>query len=118
MAPGLAGDGFSGGNAQKLVMGRWLMDGSGVTVLLLDEPTQGVDVGARVELHRMIREFARESARAVVFVSSDVEELNVLADRIVVLAESRVAGVVPGDTSERDLLTLAQPAELRGSAVA
>ncbi|EXG82569.1 sugar ABC transporter ATP-binding protein [Cryptosporangium arvum] len=118
MAPGLAGDGFSGGNAQKLVMGRWLMDGSGVTVLLLDEPTQGVDVGARVELHRMIREFARESERAVVFVSSDVEELNVLADRIVVLAESRVAGVVPGDTSERDLLTLAQPAELRGSAVA
>ena len=126
MSPGLAGDGFSGGNAQKLVMGRWLMDGSGVTLLLLDEPTQGVDVGARLELHRMIREFAREGERAVVFVSSDVEELNALADRIVVLAESRVTGVVPGDTSERDLLVLAQPTaepqpgetELEGSAVA
>ncbi|MBM9467962.1 sugar ABC transporter ATP-binding protein [Nakamurella leprariae] len=114
MSAGLAGDRFSGGNAQKLVMGRWLMDGSGVTLLLLDEPTQGVDVGARAELHRMIREFARESERAVIFVSSDVEELNALADRVVVLAESRIVGIVPGDTAERELMVLAQPAPSSG----
>ncbi|QJY47747.1 sugar ABC transporter ATP-binding protein [Pseudonocardia broussonetiae] len=106
--PGLPGDRFSGGNAQKLVMGRWLVEDGGVTLLLLDEPTQGVDVGARAELHRMVREFARTGDRAVVFVSSDVEELNALADRIVVLADSRVTGVVPGHASERDLLVLAQ----------
>ncbi len=85
---------FSGGNQQKIVLGKWLR----VTprVLLLDEPTQGVDVGAKAQVHRIIIEAAEEGA-AVVVSSTDVEELASLCDRVVILSSGKVAALLEGD---------------------
>ena len=88
---------LSGGNQQKVVLGRWLM--RGCRVLLLDEPTRGVDVGARSEIYALIRSLA-DSGVAVVVVSSEVEEVLGLADRVLVLADGRV--VHSGPASQID----------------
>ena len=78
---------LSGGNQQKAVLARWLL--RGCRVLLLDEPTRGVDVGARAELYAVIRRLADEGL-AVLLVSSEVPEVLGLADRVLVLREGRV----------------------------
>ena len=79
---------LSGGNQQKAVIGRWLYAGS--TVLLLDEPTRGVDVEAKAQIYRLMRAVADEGA-AVIFVSSEIEELPLACDRVLVLREGRIA---------------------------
>ncbi|MEO9326182.1 sugar ABC transporter ATP-binding protein, partial [Nocardioides sp. C4-1] len=78
---------MSGGNQQKVVLARWLL--RGCRVLLLDEPTRGVDVGARAEIYKLVRSLA-DSGVAVVVVSSEVEEVLGLADRVLVVREGRV----------------------------
>jgi ribose transport system ATP-binding protein len=83
---------FSGGNQQKAVVARWLVHGC--RVLLLDEPTRGVDVGARAELYRLIHELAA-SGVAVVLVSSEVAEVLGLSDRVLVLREGCIAADRP-----------------------
>lgn len=97
---------FSGGNAQKLVIARWLLD-QRLRLLLVDEPTQGVDVAARGDLYRLLREYAQGTGKAIVFATSDPEEAVQLGDRIVVLEHGRVAGVVPGSVGETKLLAMA-----------
>ena len=76
------------------MIARWLRPGT--RVLFLDEPSRGVDVGAREEIHDAIRELAR-SGVGIVVISSDVEELAILADRVVVLREGHVTGELAGD---------------------
>ena len=83
---------LSGGNQQKAVLARWLL--RGCRVLLLDEPTRGVDVGARAELYAVIRRLA-DAGLAVLLVSSEVPEVLGLADRVLVLREGRVAHTAP-----------------------
>lgn len=83
---------FSGGNQQKAVLARWLL--RGCRVLLLDEPTRGVDVGARAELYAVIRRLA-DSGVCVLLVSSEVPEVLGLADRVLVLREGRVVHTAP-----------------------
>ncbi len=90
---------LSGGNQQKVVVGRWLM--KGCRVLLLDEPTRGVDVGARAELYSLIRELADEGV-AVVVVSSEVPEVLGLADRVLVVADGRIIHEAEGGVLEED----------------
>lgn len=85
---------FSGGNQQKVLFGKWLR--LGPKVLLLDEPTQGVDVGAKAELHRQILN-ARAFGAVIVISSTDVEELATLCDRVLVLRDGVVAGELRGD---------------------
>ncbi|MCO1653561.1 sugar ABC transporter ATP-binding protein [Pseudonocardia humida] len=85
---------LSGGNQQKVVLARWLLQGC--KVLLLDEPTRGVDVGARSEIYALIRELAA-SGVAVVVVSSEVPEVLGLADRVLVVREGRVVHSAPAD---------------------
>ncbi|MEO7124832.1 MAG: sugar ABC transporter ATP-binding protein [Nakamurella sp.] len=96
--------GLSGGNQQKSVVARWLL--RGCKVLLLDEPTRGVDVGARSDIYRIIRDLAI-SGVAVVMVSSEIEEVLGLADRAIVMAEGRVVHEGPTEgVTERDVLDL------------
>jgi len=85
---------LSGGNQQKIVLARWLVHGC--RVLLLDEPTRGVDVGARAEIYALIARLT-EAGAAVVVVSSEIEEVLGLADRVLVVAEGRVVHTGPAD---------------------
>jgi ribose transport system ATP-binding protein len=79
---------FSGGNQQKLVLAKWLR--CGPKVLLLDEPTQGVDVGAKAEIHRRVLA-AKQDGAAVVVNSTDIDELDALCDRVLVFRRGRLA---------------------------
>ncbi|MFD8193917.1 sugar ABC transporter ATP-binding protein [Streptomyces wuyuanensis] len=95
---------LSGGNQQKAVLARWLL--RGCRVLLLDEPTRGVDVGARAELYAVIRRLA-DDGLAVLLVSSEVPEVLGLADRVLVLREGRVVHTAPaGELDEHRVLDL------------
>jgi rhamnose transport system ATP-binding protein len=97
---------LSGGNQQKIVIGKWLA--RDLRVLILDEPTAGVDVEAKNQIHRRIRELADEGL-TVVLVSSDLPEVLTLADRIVVMREGRVVGEVTqrDDWTEERVIELA-----------
>ncbi|MFF7868022.1 sugar ABC transporter ATP-binding protein [Streptomyces qaidamensis] len=94
--PRLPAGAFSGGNQQKLVLGRWINEARHVDVLLLDEPTQGVDVGARQEIYRVVSAQAEERGTAVLFASSDPEEIVALADRCLIVARGRIVGELSG----------------------
>ncbi|MGC5224271.1 sugar ABC transporter ATP-binding protein [Micromonospora sp. DT81.3] len=85
---------LSGGNQQKILLARWLVHGT--RVLLLDEPTRGVDVGARAEIYALIRRLAA-AGNAVVVVSSEIEEVLGLADTVLVIADGRVLSTVPAN---------------------
>jgi ABC-type sugar transport system ATPase subunit len=89
---------LSGGNQQKVVIGRWLQ--SAPKVLILDEPTRGVDVGARAEIHRLIRELAAQGL-AVLVISSEPDELPDLCDRVLVMAEGRMVRELTGEAVTR-----------------
>lgn len=97
---------LSGGNQQKVLLARWLC--LEPKVLLLDEPTRGIDVGAKAEVQSLIDDLAREGL-AVLLISSDIEELIEGADRVVVLRGGSVAGELEGDavTESRLLEALA-----------
>jgi ribose transport system ATP-binding protein len=98
---------LSGGNQQKVVLARWLL--RRCRVLLLDEPTRGVDVGAKAEIYRAVQALAA-SGIAVVMVSSELAELVALCDRIVVLADGRATAELDGPGSaETDILAHALP---------
>lgn len=86
---------LSGGNQQKILLARWLVEGS--RVLLLDEPTRGVDVGARSEIYQLIRRLA-DAGTAIVVVSSEIEEVLGLADRVLVIADGRVLTTTDADS--------------------
>ncbi|NKI40292.1 sugar ABC transporter ATP-binding protein [Streptomyces physcomitrii] len=90
---------LSGGNQQKVVLGRWLL--SRTRLLLLDEPTRGIDVGAKAEIHRLVREFTA-AGNAVLMVSSELPEVLGMSDRILVMAEGRLAGELPAATATQD----------------
>jgi ribose transport system ATP-binding protein len=95
---------LSGGNQQKVVLGRWLL--KGCDVLLLDEPTRGVDVGARSEIYALVRQLADDGA-AIVLVSSEVPEVLGLADRVLVVREGRVVHeAAAADIDEHRVLDL------------
>jgi ABC-type sugar transport system ATPase subunit len=93
--------GLSGGNQQKVVLAKWLA--AKCQILLLDEPTRGVDVGAKAEIHALIDELASRGA-GVVLISSELPELVNLCTRIIVLREGRIAGELPRGTATQDAL--------------
>jgi ribose transport system ATP-binding protein len=87
---------LSGGNQQKVVLGKWLA--LQPRVLIFDEPTQGVDVGAKTEIHRLIRRLA-DGGAAVVMISSDIEEIVAESDRVAVMHEGRITGILDRSSS-------------------
>ena len=95
---------LSGGNQQKVIFARWLL--CDPTVLLLDEPTRGIDVGAKYEIYELIRELAA-SGRGVILVSSEMPELIGLCDRIMVLSGGKLSGTVPPTASQEEIMSLA-----------
>ncbi len=100
---------LSGGNQQKVVLGRWLSEP--VKVILFDEPTRGIDVGAKSEIYTIMQGLARDGV-AVIMVSSELPEVLGIADRIAVMRQGRIAAIVDrAEASEERLLTLALPVE-------
>jgi L-arabinose transport system ATP-binding protein len=98
---------LSGGNQQKAILGRWLSEE--MKVILLDEPTRGIDVGAKHEIYNVIYALAARGV-AVLFASSDLPEVLGVADRIVVMREGEIAGeVLHGQGDEQQVLSLAMP---------
>ena len=107
---------LSGGNQQKVVLGRWLARRP--KVLILDEPTRGVDVGAKAEIYRLIAELAAEGI-ALLVISSEMPELLGLADRILVMAGGRAVAEMPREeASEERILSLAMADNLTQSTAA
>ena len=95
---------LSGGNQQKALIAKWEM--SEARVFMFDEPTAGVDVGARQEIYALITELAQRGA-GVIVISSEIEELVGLCHRVLVMREGRSAGVLEGDAiSEAEILRL------------
>ncbi len=96
---------LSGGNQQKVILGRWLL--TEPTVLLLDEPTRGIDVGAKYEIYQLILSLAQEG-KAVIMVSSEMPELLGVCDRILVMSGGRLAGQVDvNNTTQEEIMALA-----------
>ncbi len=101
---------LSGGNQQKVVVGRWLLGGT--KLLILDEPTRGVDIGARAELYQVIRQLTAQGV-GVLLVSSEVPEVLGLADRVLVMREGRVVRQADaGQLTEDDVLDLVMAGSL------
>lgn len=89
-------DSLSGGNQQKVVLGKWLA--LQPKILIVDEPTQGVDVGAKAQVHRLLQELAAQGV-GILMISSDLPEVLHLAHRILVMRQGRLAGELPGTTA-------------------
>ncbi|MGB8942689.1 MAG: sugar ABC transporter ATP-binding protein [Streptomyces sp.] len=90
---------LSGGNQQKVVIGKWLL--ADTKVLILDEPTRGIDVGAKVEIYQLINELTA-SGHAVLMISSDLPEVLGMSDRVLVMAQGRIAGELAADDATQD----------------
>jgi putative multiple sugar transport system ATP-binding protein len=90
---------LSGGNQQKVVLSKWLF--SGPEVLILDEPTRGIDVGAKYEIYGIINKLAEEG-KAVIVISSEMPELLGISDRIYVLNEGRIVGEMPAKEASQE----------------
>lgn len=96
---------LSGGNQQKVIIGRWLL--TNPEILLLDEPTRGIDVGAKYEIYQLIIDLASKG-KGVIVVSSEMPELLGICDRIMVMSNGRLAGEGhPKDLSQEDIMTMA-----------
>jgi ABC-type sugar transport system ATPase subunit len=95
---------LSGGNQQKVIVGKWLL--TSPKVLILDEPTKGIDVGSKSEIYKMLRKLSEEGI-AILIVSSELPEIIGLCDRVIVMREGRNAGEFTGDYSEEKLLNTA-----------
>ncbi len=96
---------LSGGNQQKVILARWLL--TRPQILLLDEPTRGIDVGAKREIHRFMDEFVSDG-RGIIMASSELPELLGMSDRIVVLKEGQISGIIDGNkATEEKVMELA-----------
>jgi ribose transport system ATP-binding protein len=96
---------LSGGNQQKIALAKWLLRET--DILIVDEPTRGIDVGAKAEIHRLLRELAA-SGKSLIVISSELPELLGLAHRILVMCEGRISGELPiADATQEALMALA-----------
>ena len=89
---------LSGGNQQKVLIGRWLL--TGPRILILDEPTRGIDVAAKAEIHQLIAQLAAQGA-AVLMISSELPEILGMSHRIMVMHEGRVTGVLAREEADQ-----------------
>jgi inositol transport system ATP-binding protein len=100
---------LSGGNQQKLVLAKWLV--GDVKILIMDEPTRGIDVGAKAEIHRLMDTFARQGM-AIIMISSELPEIVGMSDRVVVMHEGRINGILSRlEATQEAIMKLATKAE-------
>ena len=98
---------LSGGNQQKVILSRWLSEN--IEVFLMDEPTKGIDVGAKYEIYKIIYQLA-EKGKAIAFVSSELPEVMGVADRIIVMRNGGIVGSLNREeATEEKLLSMALP---------
>jgi len=95
---------LSGGNQQKVVIAKWLL--RDCDILIFDEPTRGIDVGAKAEIYRLLKELAA-SGKAIIVISSELPEVLRLSHRIAVMCEGRLTGILPGGASQEQIMELA-----------
>jgi ribose transport system ATP-binding protein len=96
---------LSGGNQQKIVVGKWLL--ADTDILIFDEPTRGIDVGAKSEIYRLLNDLVREG-KSVIMISSELPEVLRMSHRIVVMCEGRITGILAADeASQERIMTLA-----------
>ena len=99
---------LSGGNQQKVVFAKWIMAES--SILILDDPTQGIDVNAKDEVHNFILDLTHKQKKSIILISSELPELISISDRILVIRDGRlVAEVAPGDATQETLMGYAMP---------
>lgn len=104
---------LSGGNQQKVVIAKWLLRDS--EILIFDEPTRGIDIGAKSEIYRLLTGLAAEG-KAIIVISSELPELLRLSHRIAVMCEGRLTGILPGTTTQEEIMALATRRDDRGDA--
>ena len=95
---------LSGGNQQKVVLMKWLASGS--RFFIFDEPTRGIDIGAKAGIHELMRELANAGA-AVLMISSELPEVIGMSDRILVMREGTIAGELPSGSTEATIMAMA-----------
>ncbi|WP_346902378.1 ATP-binding cassette domain-containing protein, partial [Faecalicatena contorta] len=100
---------LSGGNQQKVILGKWLL--MNCDIIIFDEPTRGIDVGAKQEIYELINELARQG-KAVILISSELPELMGMSDRVIVMAEGRISGELKKEQIHQEkILELASKAQ-------
>jgi ribose transport system ATP-binding protein len=95
---------LSGGNQQKVVVAKWLL--RDCDILIFDEPTRGIDVGAKAEIYKLLTALARQG-KAIIVISSELPEILRLSHRIAVMCEGRLTGILPGGASQEEIMVLA-----------
>ena len=99
---------LSGGNQQKVVIAKWLL--RDCDILIFDEPTRGIDVGAKAEIYRLLQSLAA-AGKAIIVISSELPEVVRLSHRIAVMCEGRLTGILPGGASQEQIMALATARE-------
>lgn len=103
---------LSGGNQQKVLLGRWLL--SEPDILILDEPTRGIDVGAKYEIYELMEEMAQKG-KCVIMISSEMPELMGMSDRIMVMCEGHKSGILDkSEVTDEKIMLLASTYEANG----
>ena len=95
---------LSGGNQQKVVIAKWLAANS--SIILMDEPTRGIDVGAKSEIYALVRQLADEG-KSIIFVSSELEEVQLVSDRILVMGQGKVTAELPMNATVEEMMRYA-----------
>ena len=94
-------DSLSGGNQQKVIIGRWAMMNS--RILIMDEPTRGIDVGAKSEIHSLMNEFTKNGV-SIILISSEMPEILAMSDRILVMREGKIVFRCDRDEANQELI--------------
>lgn len=102
---------LSGGNQQKVILAKWLA--ADAELIIVDEPTRGIDVGAKYEIYKLMNELVEKEGKAIIMISSEMEELMGMSDRIVVLSEGNMTGSLEkSEFSQETIMAYASAARM------